>query len=35
MGLLVKYNGRRLAYADIRGEHVYIMALLPSIFLLM
>lgn len=29
MGLLVKYNGRWLAYADIRGEHVPIMALLP------
>ena len=29
MGLLVKYNGRWLAYADIRGEHVYIVALLP------
>lgn len=28
MGLLVKYNRRRLAYADIRGEHLHIMALL-------
>lgn len=26
MGLLVKHNGRRLAYADIGGEHVYITA---------
>lgn len=29
MGLLVKHNGRRLAYADIGGEHVYIT---PEIF---
>ena len=29
MGFLVKYNGRRLAYADIRREHVHIMTQLP------
>ena len=29
LGLLVKYNRRRLAHADIRGEHVHMMALLP------
>ena len=28
MGLLVKYNRRRLAYADIGGGHLHIMALL-------
>ena len=30
MGLLVKYYRRRLAYADIRGEHIHIMALPPK-----
>ena len=34
MGLLVKYNGRRLAYANIRGEHLYIIALFPRFYLL-